>query len=361
MDFLITPYVALMMEYNLSYSAAFLVWYTVEFVLIMLLMIITVSLSILFKKFLYEHFCGRKIKNIFGLYFKIFIDFFRNFKKEEIMPFKSDKFLFWTAPIIVLTPTIFVWCLIPFAANFQAIKTDAGALLFIAFTLISSWGVMLCGYASKNNFSIWGAYRACLQIISFLVPMLLSVMSVVLLAGSMNLKTIIEQQYNFGCLSWFCVPAFIGVCVFFVSMLAVINSRPFDLSTADNELVSGYKTEISGIKFAMLNLAEEILTVIFAIYCVVIFFGGYLSPIHFSLADIFAGSKFWYSFILTAEQIFLILLKTSVLLYVINLIKVAFPIIRPDKAALFGWKYLVPLSLINLLLVCLIKQGGFYA
>ncbi|MGN0004976.1 MAG: NADH-quinone oxidoreductase subunit H [Candidatus Gastranaerophilaceae bacterium] len=360
MDYLITPYVVLMMKYNLSYSLAFLIWYTIELALIVLLITITTSLSILLKRILVKIYSGEKCKNILTEYIKIYTDFFRSFKQEEITPFKADKTLFWIMPTFILALTVFIWCFLPYTANFQAIKSDMGIILFIAFVIISYFGIILIGYSSKNNFAILGAFRSCVQIISSIIPMLLSVMSIILLAGSTNLKTIIEQQYDWGCFSWYCIPAFIGFIVFFTAMLTITNSSPFESSDAENELLSGYKIEYSGIKYQMLILSQNVLTVAFAIYCTELFLGGYLPPIHFFLADLFSQSKVLYGFILTIEQLFWLLAKTFVLLFFMNIIKITFPRLRVDKIAIIGWKYLIPLSFINLLLVCLIKQGGLY-
>lgn len=361
MDFLITPYVALMMKYNISLSAAFLIWHSIEFALIVLLMIITVSLSVLFEKILIAKLCGKKTKNIFAEYVKIFVDFFNSIKKEDIVPFKSDKLLFWLAPVFVFTAAVFEWCLLPFTSNFQAIKSEVGVLLFIAVFFVAIFGIMFAGIASKSNFSIMGTKRICLQLITSAIPLCISVMGIVLLAGSMNLQSIVEKQYSLGVLTWFFIPSFIGFLVFVTAMEGLINSKPFNYSDAESEIAAGYKTEFSGVKYSMFNIANHILTAAFAIYCVVLFFGGYMPPVHFFIADFFSQSKILYSLVLTIEQLFWLFLKTYILLSVLFVCKAAFLRLRGDKFALIGWKYLIPLSVINLLLICLIKQGGLYA
>ena len=361
MDFLITPYVAVMMKYDISLSAAFVLWHLLEFVLIVLLMTITVSWGVLLEKFLIGKFYGKKIKNILAEYLKIFIDFFNSVKKEDIIPFKSDKLLFWLAPVLVLTAAVFEWCLLPFTSNFQAIKSDVGALLFVAVFFVAILGLMFAGIASKNNFSAIGAKRVCLQQITTVIPLLISVMSIVLLAGSMNLQIIVEKQYSAGFLTWFVIPAFVGFLVFITAMTALNNLIPCNYSDAESEIVAGYKTEFSGVKYSMFKMSGYILTVAFAIYCVVLFWGGYMPPIHFFFADFFSQSKILYSLVLTIEQLFWLFLKTYILLAILFVCNAAFLRLRGDKFALIGWKYLVPLSIINLLLICLIKQGGLYA
>lgn len=361
MDFLITPYVEIIMKYNIPLSGAFLIWHIIGFVLIVLLLVVTVSLWTSLKKIFVCKILGKKSVSLWYEYLKIFVNSFRLFKTEDITPYKSDKFLFWSAPVIVLTAAVFEWCVIPFASNFQAIKSDMGVFLFLTIFLVFTFGKMLAGIAAKNNFSLFGAKRICLQLTAVFIPLLFSVMSVVLLAGSMNLQTIIAKQSAYGLLSWYIIPSLIGFLVFFTAMLGLVNLSPFDYDSSESEIVGGYKTEFSGIKYLMLNSANNATTLIFAVFCAVLFLGGYMPPFHFFIADAFAHSKILYGLILTLEQLFWLFLKAYLLLFFVLVLNFISFRLRCDKFALVGWKYLIPLSFINLLLICLIKQGGFYA
>ena len=362
MDFFINYYVNFLIDYQIPYSFGFFLWHTVSFLIVAILMLIIILIFVWAERKILALFTVRKGPNRVGLCgcLQTIADAFKLLFKEDIIPYKADKFLFWLAPILVFTPVMFAWFLLPLSSSFLPIKTDVGILLFIAVMLIPALGILTAGYASNNKYSLIGALRACSQIICYEIPLIISVMSVVVLTGSMSLRDIILMQSQYGLFSWFFLPCIIGFVVFFISALAEMNRTPFDFPEAERELVAGYNTEYSGMKFAMFFLAEYASTFIICAFAVCLFFGGYNPPIPFYISDLFNQYPLISKIVLTFEQAFWLILKTSLMIFIVIWIRATLPRFRVDLLMNMCWKYLIPVSIFNLLLVCVIKLGGYY-
>lgn len=362
MDFFIEKYTYFLVDNNIPYTAGFFLWYTLEFIVVAVLMMITVLIFVLAERKILAVFTLRKGPNRVGPAgsLQTVADALKLLFKEDIIPDKADKTLFTIAPVLVFVPVFIAWLLLPLASGFLPIKSEVGVLLFITVMLMPTLGILLAGYASCNKYSMIGALRICIQTISYEIPMLLTIMGIVILAGSMSLREIVTVQYNHGFLSWFCFPSIIGFAVFFITALAEMNRTPFDFPEAESELVEGYNTEYSGMKFAMFFLGEYAASFIICAFAVTLFFGGYLPPVPFFIANFFEDSSLLYGLCLTIEQFFWLISKTVIMLLVVIWIRATLPRFRSDMLAILCWKYLFPLSVINLIAVCLIKLGGFY-
>ena len=289
--------------------------------------------------------------------------------KEDIMSSETNKILFTVGPIIVFAPIMVVYGLLPFTSSLLAINVASGLFLVLAISSISTVGILISSWASNNKYSLLGGMRAVAQAISYEIPLVLSAIGIVLLAGSMNMLDIVNAQaggvsqnigiLNWNIFSWNIWPAFIGFIVFFICSIAEVNRIPFDLPEAESELVSGYNTEYSGMKFALFFLAEYAALFIISVLIVTLFLGGYLSPFQDYLSAIFF-KKFIsdpevLDMFVHIEQGFWLIAKTYFIILLIMWIRATLPRLRADQLMSFSWKFLLPLSLINLTIVAVYK------
>jgi NADH-quinone oxidoreductase subunit H len=283
--------------------------------------------------------------------------------KEDIMTPAQDKFLFTLAPALFFWPVFVLYAFIPFTNQLMGVNFPSGALLFFALSSISVIGIVLAGWASNNKYSLLGGMRSAAQAISYEIPLVMSVLAVVLITGSMNLKTIVEAQNQMGMATWYCISIFpVSFMVFITAALAEVNRIPFDLPEAESELVSGYNTEYSGMKFAMFFLAEYASLFAMCAMTVVFFLGGYYSPFggiliqKFGIADAVQTALHLpgvANLLVQGEMVSWLLIKTYVLIFVAMWIRGTLPRLKPDQLMAFSWKFLLPLSLVNLFVVAL--------
>lgn len=270
--------------------------------------------------------------------------------KEDIIPEKADRFTFILAPVLSFIPAFIVFALIPFGSEkafwgYGGYVADVDiALLFVmAITSISVLGIILGGWASNSKYPLMGALRSVAQLVSYEVPMGLSVMGVVLLAGSLSMVNIVKAQQSMGV--WFVIPQIVGFVVYFLSGVAETNRAPFDLPEAESELVGGYHTEYSGFRFAIYFLAEYANMITISAVAVTLFFGGWSMPfpslLHPLIGD-FVPEIVWFS------------LKVFILLFVYLWFRATFPRYRFDQLMGIMWKILLPVAIANVLVTALI-------
>lgn len=284
--------------------------------------------------------------------------------KEDIMNDAQDKFLFTLAPAIFLFPVFVVYALVPFSTSLLGVGLPVGLLAIFALSSISVIGVVLAGWASNNKYSLLGGMRSAAQAISYEIPLVLSLLGVVLFTGTMDLSKIIEAQRG-GLFSWFGILLTpVSFLIFYVASLAEVNRVPFDLPEAESELVGGYNTEYSGMKFATFFLAEYAGLFIMSAICAAVFCGGYYSPFGGLLTETFHINAFLASMLHVpqlaelvpqAEMLLWMLGKTYIFIYLAMLIRGTLPRLKPDELMGFSWKFLLPVSLINVLMVACIK------
>lgn len=257
---------------------------------------------------------------------QVVADMIKIFFKEDWVPPFADKAVFVLAPVIVVVATLLGFVVIPFAPGIGIIDFNFGLLYFLALSSLSVYSLVLAGYASDNKYSLLGALRAAAQTVSYEVFMGLSVMGVVMLAGSFNLREIVEAQRD----GWFFLPQIVGLWVFLVAAVAESHRAPFDLPEAEQELVAGFHTEYSGIKFGLFFVGEYLGVVLMSAMVVTLFFGGWLGPS-------FLPPLVWF------------VLKTAVGIVFFILLRAALPRPRYDQLMSFGWKVMLPVALVNLL------------
>lgn len=273
---------------------------------------------------------------------------------KELIPIKNaDSFLFNLAPFIVIIVNFMVLGAIPFAKGLHAIDFNIGIFYVIAVSSMSVVGVLLAGWSSNSKYSLIGAMRSGAQIVSYELSIGLSIITVVILAGSMQLSEIIEAQRT----GWFIfkghIPAFIAFVIYIISSTAETNRGPFDMAEAESELTAGYHTEYSGIKFAFFYLAEYINMFIVASIAATLFLGGWM-PFHIGSWDgfnrimDFIPPFIWY------------LGKTFFIVWIIMLFKWTFPRLRIDQLLTLEWKYLLPINLVNVLIMAFIVLMGWH-
>src|SRR5574344_2596929 len=234
---------------------------------------------------------------------------------------------------------------------------SVSALLFLAIGAIPILGNLLARYASNNKYSLLGSMRSVVQAISYELPMIFVLVSIVLLASSMNLKQIILSQISvYPFCGWNIFPAFLGFIVFFTCAIAELNRCPFDMSEAESELVAGYNTEYSGMKFAFFFLGEYAMMFIMCAFLATLFLGGFLSPFGFYLSEKLTSNQFYLNILIYLEQIGWLMLKTAVLIFAVIWVRATLPRLKINQLNAFAWKFLLPLAFLNLFVVCLLKE-----
>jgi NADH-quinone oxidoreductase subunit H len=260
----------------------------------------------------------------FGL-LQVLADMIKIFTKEDWIPPFADKVVFVLAPAIIIVTVLMSFSVIPFTSSIQVADLNIGLLFFLAMSSMGVYSVALAGWSSDNKYSLLGGMRAAAQMLSYEVFMGLSLMGVVMLAGSFDLRQIVVAQKNV----WFCIPQILGLIIFINAGIAETHRLPFDLPEAESELVAGYHSEYSGMKFGMFFVGEYLGITLISALIVTLFFGGWLGP-----API--PPLVWFA------------LKTFVFLGGFILLRAALPRPRFDQLMTFGWKAMLPLALVNL-------------
>lgn len=274
-------------------------------------------------------------------------DAIKLFQKEDIIPKGADRWLFTIAPAIVFIPAYVVYVVIPFGKGLTVKPLDVGVIYVTAISSISIIGIITAGWASNNKWSLLGAFRAASQLIAFEVPVILAMCIPVLLAGSLNLDVIVQKQAG-SIRNWNLFNAFPMLQVAFLMLLtaglAEVNTTPFDLMEAESELVAGFNTEYSGMKFALFFLAEFAETFTLSALIVTLFLGGYNPPFSFLGGQL---SGYWYSLV----SLVWFLTKCWLVVVFILWIRSTFPRVRIDQLMNLSWKALIPVGLANLLIM----------
>ncbi len=290
----------------------------------------------------------------FGM-FQTVADLIKLLLKELLQPKSADGFLFNLAPYIVIIASFMAIAAIPFANGLHAIDFDIGVLYLIAVSSMGVVGILLAGWSSNNKYSLIGAMRSGAQIVSYELSVGLTLMTVVIYSGSMQLSEIVLSQAT----GWWILkghlPVIIAFVVFLVASTAETNRGPFDLAEAESELTAGFHTEYSGIKFAFFFLAEYMNMFIVASIATTLFLGGWM-PFHlpwdwaegFNLAMNYIPSFLWF------------FIKTAGVIFIMMWFKWTFPRLRIDQLLTLEWKYLMPISLVNLLFAALCATFGWH-
>jgi NADH-quinone oxidoreductase subunit H len=256
---------------------------------------------------------------------QIVADSIKLFTKEDWIPPFADKFVFVLAPAIVVATALLSFAVVPFAPGFVVADLNIGILFLLAMSSLGVYSVVLAGWSSNNKYALLGGIRAAAQMMSYEVFMGLSLLGAVVLAGSFRITDIVEAQRGL----WFVVPQFLGFVLFFIAGVAETRRLPFDLAEAESELVAGFHSEYSGMKFGMFFVGEYIGVILVSAAISLLFFGGWLGPI--------LPPAIWFG------------AKTMFFICMFILLRAALPRPRFDQLMSWGWKVMLPLALVNLL------------
>ncbi len=278
--------------------------------------------------------------------------------KEDIIPARADGLLFTLGPVLVLIPVILSWLVVPFGQHLLISDVGIGVFLWIALSSIQPIGLLMSGYASNNKYSLLGGLRAAAQSISYEIPLALAVLAVVMMSNSLSTIDIVNQQNGAGILSWNIWRQPVGFLIFWICALAECERLPFDLPEAEEELVAGYQTEYAGMKFALFYLGSYINLVLSALLVAVLYLGGWGFPIPVEwlagaigqsvdapLVQVITGSL----------GIVMTVLKAYLLVFIAILLRWTLPRVRIDQLLDLGWKFLLPIALVNLLVTAGLK------
>jgi NADH-quinone oxidoreductase subunit H len=269
----------------------------------------------------------------FGL-LQVLADMIKIFFKEDWIPPFADRVIFVIAPAIVVVTVLMSFAVLPIAPGVIVSDLNIAVLFFLGMSSLGVYSIVLAGWASNNKYSLLGALRAAAQMLSYEVFMGLSVMGVVLQAGSFNLVRIVEAQRGL----WFVVPQFVGFVLFLIAALAETRRIPFDLPEAESELIAGYHAEYSGMKFGMFFVGEYLGIVLISSLIAILFFGGWLGPV--------LPPLIWF------------LIKVFVAIAFFILVRASLPRPRFDQLMSWGWKLMLPLSLANIVVTGAVVIGS---
>jgi NADH-quinone oxidoreductase subunit H len=274
-------------------------------------------------------------------------------QKEDLAPQRADRFVFGMAPIVILMSTFLVFIVLPSGPTAAVANLDTGVFFALAVSSLSVIGILMAGWSSANKYSLLGGLRAAGQLIAYELPLVLAVVGVVMQAGSLNLERIVEAQSTFKLFGVnvrglpFVVPQLIGFLIFLIAAQAELTQTPFDMPIAESELVAGYMTEYSGFRFLLFFIGEFASAFALAGIGATLFLGGWYFPglehfVHASwLLDVFGG--------------FILFAKVMLLTFIIFWVRFTFPRLREDQLQTFAWKFLIPVSLLNIVVTGVLK------
>ena len=261
--------------------------------------------------------------------------------KEIVLPTKSNNFLFFLAPLLSIAPALAAWAVIPFDYEMVLADINAGLLYVLAMTSIAVYGVIIAGWASNSKYAFLGSLRSAAQIVSYEIAMGFTLVGVLMCANSLNLGDIVIAQEG-GISQWYCWPLFPLFIIYFISAVAETNRAPFDVAEGESEIVAGFHVEYSGMAFALFFLAEYANMILVSILAVIMFLGGWLSPVSF-----------------IPDGIFWLIIKVAFVLFCFLWLRATFPRYRYDQIMRLGWKVFIPLTLVWIIFVGAMMQTRY--
>jgi NADH-quinone oxidoreductase subunit H len=332
-------------------QSQYLIWTLLKIVVIVLPLITAVAFYTYFERKVIGSMQVRVGPNRVGPLGLIqpFADVFKLLLKEIILPTNANRFLFLIAPVIALAPAFAAWAVIPFNDFLVLADVDAGLLYVLALTSLGVYGVIIAGWASNSKYAFLGAMRAAAQAVSYEIAMGFALVGVLILAGTMNLREIVLAQQG-GIFDWFWLPLLPLFFIYMIAGLAETNRAPFDVAEGESEIVAGFHVEYSGAAFAVFFLAEYANMILISGLTAILFAGGWLSP--------FEGLPILGDTFLAEGSILWFLAKTVVFMFMFLWYRATFPRYRYDQIMRLGWKVLIPITLVWVMLASLLSVLG---
>ena len=346
--------------FGLSPGAAHLLWLPLPMVLVLVAAVVGVLVNVWLERKIsaaVQQRIGPEYAGALGVLQPI-ADGLKLVFKEDIIPAKADGLLFTLGPVLVLIPVILSWLVVPFGQNLLISNVGVGVFLWIALSSIQPIGLLMSGYASNNKYSLLGGLRAAAQSISYEIPLALAVLAVVMMSNSLSTVDIVNQQTGAGILSWNIWRQPVGFLIFWICALAECERLPFDLPEAEEELVAGYQTEYAGMKFALFYLGSYINLVLSALLVSVLYLGGWGFPVPVEWLAGALGQSVdapVVQVITGSLGIVMTVLKAYLLVFFAILLRWTVPRVRIDQLLNLGWKFLLPIALVNLLVTAALK------
>ncbi len=353
MNYLYFLYIEFLTKHHIPKLFGDITFYFIPFCIIAAALIIAVLVLVLAERKLLGFFTQRKGPNRVGVWgvLQTVADAFKLLCKENITPTHADRFLFNLAPIILFIPVMTVLGIIPYSSEFTFVNTSTNVILYLILAAFPVLSIFLAGWASNNKYSLLGAMRSISQVLSYELPIAFVILSVAVLSSSLNLTGITLAQFSkWGLAGWFIFPCILGFIIMFICILAELNRCPFDLPEAESELICGYNTEYSGMRFALFYLGEYAMMFANSMFMAILFLGGYLSP--------FGKYLFNSSFLIYFEQAFWLFLKAGFIIFIMIWIRATLPRLAAFDLLKFSWSVLLPLSIVNLFVAVILKMGG---
>ena len=266
--------------------------------------------------------------------------------KEIIFPSKANLYLYLLAPVLAIAPALAVWAVVPLADGLYITNLDVSLLYVLAIGSIGVYGIILAGWASNSKYPLLGALRSASLLVSYEIVIGFAVVTVVMIAGSVNLNTIVDAQQG-GIVNWYWIPLFPMMIVFFISALVETNRAPFDVVEGESEIVGGTHVEYSGMTFAIFFLAEYANMILMAVLAVLMFFGGWHSP--------FEGT-FLNDFFVWVPGLIWLLAKSVFFMFLYLWVRATFPRFRYDQIMRLSWKVFLPMTIVWIFVVALMTQ-----
>jgi len=346
--------------FGLSEQAARLIWLPLPMLLVLVAAVVGVLVTVWLERKIsaaVQQRIGPEYAGALGV-LQPLADGLKLLVKEDIIPARADSLLFTLGPVLVVVPVILSWLIVPFGQNLLISNVGVGIFLWISLSSVQPIGLLMSGYASNNKYSLLGGLRAAAQSISYEIPLALAVLAVVMMSNSLSTIDIVDQQTGVGILSWNIWRQPVGFLIFWICALAECERLPFDLPEAEEELVAGYQTEYAGMKFALFYLGSYINLVLSALLVSVLYLGGWGFPLPVEWLAGWLGQSVdapLVQVITGATGIVMTVLKAYLLVFIAILLRWTTPRVRIDQLLDLGWKFLLPLALVNLLVTAALK------